>query len=143
MRDKRCCNVVVPEIPIYATLVAFAVGIACSGPPPSERKAAESAPVSGSRPAVESLAPAPKPACAAMAQPRVALTPYERCALRAYAARCAPADSCVIRCLASGNARNIGGGCWHVCYAYTDVPMTPPPPGQEACDAMADSAAVP
>ena len=92
-------------------------------------------------PAADSLALAPKPACAAMAAPKVQLTTYERCALRAFAARCAPDDTCMIRCLASGDGRNIGGGCWHRCYAYSGVPMNPLPPGQEVCEALSDSIA--
>lgn len=85
----------------------------------------------------DSLAAAAQPSCQAIARPTVRLTRYERCALRAFARRCHPDDGCMIKCLATGDARTIGGGCWHVCYAYTGVPMVPPP-GTDACDSLPD-----
>ena len=123
----------------YSAVAGF-LAVGCG---PSARDPAHDAPGSTTAvqaaPAAESLGLAAKPACVGLAQPKIQLTTYERCALRAFAARCTPDDACMIRCLTSGQGRNIGGGCWHVCYAYTGVPMTPLPPGQEACEALPDS----
>ncbi len=75
---------------------------------------------------------------AASLRDSVALTPYERCALRAYQERNDRGDDCMIRCLARGAGRNIGGGCWHICYAYTGRPMILPP-GLDRCRTLADT----
>jgi hypothetical protein len=125
----------------YSAFTCLALGVGCD---PSTRDPARGASDSTTAaihatPASESLGLAAQPACVAMAVPKVQLTTYERCALRAFAARCTPDDSCMIRFLASGDCRTIGGGCWHVCYAYTGVPMLPLPPGQEVCEALSDS----
>ena len=64
-----------------------------------------------------------------------ALTAYERCALNAYQARNLAADKCMIRCLSRGKARNIAGGCFHACYAFTGVPMVFPP-GLDRCEKL-------
>ena len=39
----------------------------------------------------------------------------ERCWIETLSARCNVGDDCLVSCLASGQAQNIGGGCWHVC----------------------------
>jgi hypothetical protein len=46
----------------------------------------------------------------------VALVPAEQCWIDMLAAECSPANDCLVKCLASGEARTIGGGCWHVCF---------------------------
>ena len=123
----------------YAALACAVVEVGC-GPSPrdSVRGASDSTLAAHSAALPESLNLATAPACVAMAVPKVQLTTYERCALRAFAARCTRGDECMVRCFASGDGRNIGGGCWHVCYAYTGVPMHPLPPGQEACEALSE-----
>ncbi len=68
------------------------------------------------------------------------LSPYERCVFDAYRQRCRTGaereqDLCILRCLAKGPP-NIGGGCWHVCFAYKGTPWTVPP-AAEACDSLA------
>ena len=124
----------------YAALACAVVELGC-GPSPRDSVRGASDSTSAARAAAhpESLDLVAAPACAAMAVPTVELTTYERCALRAFAARCNRDDGCMVRCFASGDGRHIGGGCWHVCYAYTGVPMEPLPPGQEACEALSDS----
>lgn len=94
-------------------------------------------------PALPSAATAATPAGADSAlsavRPAAWLTARERCVLAAYQERGYPDDACLIRCLAVGGGRNIGGGCWHVCHAYTGVPMTPLPEKAAACAALPDT----
>lgn len=45
------------------------------------------------------------------------LTAAETCWIEKLSKRCAPSDDCLVACLASAQARGIGGGCWHVCFA--------------------------
>lgn len=43
-------------------------------------------------------------------------TPRDACMIKAAANRCSNGgDACLVRCLATGGAKNIGGGCYHVC----------------------------
>jgi hypothetical protein len=68
------------------------------------------------------------------------LSPQDRCVFDAYRQRCRTGtereqDLCILRCLAKGPP-NIGGGCWHACFAYTGTPWTTPP-AAEACDTLA------
>ena len=124
----------------YSVLACLVVQLACgeSTRDPAGGAQSSTSAVHTARTA-DSLTLPPKRACVGMAVPKVQLTTYERCALRAFAARCTSEDSCMIRCLASGVGRNVGGGCWHLCYAYTGVAMYPLPPGQEVCEALSDS----
>ena len=46
----------------------------------------------------------------------VVLTAAEACWVKELAAQCSPANDCLVACLASGQARQTGGGCWHVCW---------------------------
>ena len=49
----------------------------------------------------------------------IAATPNDACMARAAARRCDnPGDACLVRCLATGSAKFIGGGCYHVCGRY-------------------------
>ena len=45
-----------------------------------------------------------------------ALTPPNKCMLHILAARCTPADDCLVQCLVSRDGPQIGGGCWHACF---------------------------
>lgn len=46
-------------------------------------------------------------------------TPADACMIKVAAKRCSnEGDSCVVRCLAAGGAKFIGGGCYHVCRRY-------------------------
>lgn len=44
-----------------------------------------------------------------------ALSPQRACELKVLARRCAVSDRCQIRCEESGGARQVAGGCAHVC----------------------------
>lgn len=45
-----------------------------------------------------------------------AAAPRDACMMKAAAARCSnDSDVCLVRCLATGSAKFIGGGCYHVC----------------------------
>ena len=68
----------------------------------------------------------------------VELTTEKRCVVDASRQRCNKDDQCIIRCLLTGSGRNIGGGCWHRCFAYTGIRWTSPP-GMEACDVLRQS----
>jgi len=62
----------------------------------------------------------------------IILTPQERCFIDVHTKRCTSDDQCIVTCLASGTARDIGGGCWHMCFAYR-AKMWSNPPGMDAC----------
>ncbi len=45
--------------------------------------------------------------------------PMDACMMKASAKRCSnEGDVCLVRCLATGGAKTIGGGCYHVCRRY-------------------------
>lgn len=44
------------------------------------------------------------------------LTPAEKCWVEKLSGRCTQSDDCLVACLASTNARGMGGGCWHACF---------------------------
>jgi hypothetical protein len=54
--------------------------------------------------------------CAAKVPGNVTLTAAEKCWTKELSTQCSPANDCLVACLASGQARLIGGGCWHVCW---------------------------
>ncbi len=62
-------------------------------------------------------------------------TPADRCFMRAAAKRCNQSDACMIQCLKGGGAKNIAGGCYHVCrYADPKHPLeSENPSGWQAC----------
>ena len=71
----------------------------------------------------------------------VQLTAEDRCVLELYKKRCDENDACIVDCIANGKGRVrfadgnvgvVGGGCWHVCFAYTGIKWTPPD-GFEEC----------
>jgi hypothetical protein len=95
------------------------------------------------RPSGRSLAPCgDTQKCRALrATPGVTLTVEEQCFVRLHAARCSPMDLCIVDCLLKGSAKNVGGGCWHVCTHPMNLDMSLPPeclslapPGVEACE---------
>lgn len=46
----------------------------------------------------------------------VALNDYEYCFASELSAQCSPANDCLVTCLVSGQGRQEGGGCWHLCF---------------------------
>ena len=47
------------------------------------------------------------------------VTQADACMIKAAARRCEnDGDVCLVRCLATGGAKSIGGGCYHVCARY-------------------------
>lgn len=56
------------------------------------------------------------------------LTPRQRCVIAEFERNDLPGRACMVECIKDGSGYNIGGGCWHICYAYTNVPM--PRPGR-------------
>jgi hypothetical protein len=49
--------------------------------------------------------------------------------------RCTVADDCLVSCIASEHARDIGSGCWHACFETKfRIQDWVPPPGYESCD---------
>jgi hypothetical protein len=75
----------------------------------------------------------------------VTLTPAEECWVRVLRDRCDIYDRCILKCLLAGEARNIAGGCWHVC-GYIIVKLrsgfvfcpSSPTPGAEECRGLPD-----
>lgn len=75
----------------------------------------------------------------------VRLTPLEQCQVERIARRCGEHDPCLVACFANSMHRvradagfsemTIGGGCWHVCFAYRDVEWQEPE-GWEDCDGL-------
>jgi len=65
----------------------------------------------------------------------VQLTPYDECVIELYKKRCnkGQGDDCIVRCLAKGGGKNIGGGCWHICFAYQEDSPHKSPPGMKNC----------
>lgn len=51
----------------------------------------------------------------------------DACVVKALAKRCNGVDSCHVRCLVSGGAKNIGGGCYHVCRGVNRLRWTMTP----------------
>ena len=80
------------------------------------------------------------PACDIDPLPSVArqMSPRDRCVYNAHRARCAYEDVCLLQCLSDDSGRDIGGGCWHVCFAYSGVRYTEPP-AVHSCNALSDS----
>lgn len=46
----------------------------------------------------------------------VALNDYEDCFVTELSRLCSAANDCLISCFVSGQGRQIGGGCWHMCF---------------------------
>ena len=54
--------------------------------------------------------------CRASKVQPVALNDREHCFATALSAHCNPTNDCLVTCLVSGQGRDIGGGCWHICF---------------------------
>jgi len=52
-------------------------------------------------------------------------SPRARCYVRVFQTQWASGSSCMTSCILGGLGRNIGGGCWHICYAYSGYRMPP------------------
>jgi hypothetical protein len=59
--------------------------------------------------------PAAVATCEVDPEPGVTLTEAERQPLDRARIRCTRHSECLARCIAGACAKNIGGGCWHVC----------------------------
>jgi len=70
--------------------------------------------------------------CAAEIKPQSELGEGDRCVLKLMANRCGNLDPCFVQCFASGSARNIGGGCYHMCNYSLWKPWSLPA-GWEKC----------
>lgn len=57
----------------------------------------------------------------------------ERCLFSLLENRCAPGDQCLLDCFASGAGDGVGGGCWHICFAYTGLPFSDLPKEAGQC----------
>ena len=67
--------------------------------------------------------------CSISAAQLALVSAQDSCVIKAIAPRCNEGDACHVRCLAAGGARDIGGGCYHVCrrYGLRGTPWQPPP----------------
>src|SRR5262245_256001 len=48
------------------------------------------------------------------------LTKFDHCMINALRERDTPEDDCLADCFERGTGRDIGGGCYHVCFAYRE-----------------------
>jgi len=55
--------------------------------------------------------------CLANSITPVTLNDYEDCLITELSRQCNPQNDCLISCLVSGQGRQIGGGCWHMCFS--------------------------
>lgn len=75
----------------------------------AQLKSAQAAP--GTKPPI-----APTYSCPYTDAELATVTPTDACMIKAAAKRCDNSgDTCLVRCLATGGAKFIGGGCYHVC----------------------------
>jgi len=62
------------------------------------------------------------------------LNPAEKCWIGKLSARCSSADDCLVACLASMKARDLGGGCWHTCFQVKyPISKWTEPKGADSC----------
>lgn len=72
--------------------------------------------------------------CSASPPKGIVLTPREGCLIEKLSVRCDMADDCLVSCIASGQEREVGGGCWHICFeAKNDLSKWRPPVGMDSC----------
>lgn len=112
-----------------AVVLTAAFWIACS--PTTELPAEEPAPV-----------PEVAPECDIAVAEGVELSETTRCELALLRERCNEGDACLVDCIANGRDRSVGedgevvtvaGGCWHLCFAYSDLDDWDVPEGFDAC----------
>jgi len=91
-----------------------------------------------------SQAPDPSRPCEIPIAEDARLSLREQCWLELFAQRCNEHDVCLVECLANekhrvrhedGGIALIGGGCWHLCFAYSDIEWTGPE-GWHKCEAL-------
>ncbi|MFC5491373.1 hypothetical protein [Dokdonella soli] len=72
--------------------------------------------------------------CKALPAEGVSLTSRESCLIEKLRERCDIADDCLVSCIASGQGREVGGGCWHICFEVkNDLSKWKPPQGMDSC----------
>ena len=95
--------------------IAFAILLALTacGKPSSDEGTTQPPPPP---PADFSFLYGPSKHCSARLRPAQNVSAAERCWIEILSARCNVGDDCLVSCLASGKAQNIGGGCGHICW---------------------------
>lgn len=111
---------------VLGSLLGAAILVAACTPQPDSRNAASPAPTQAVK-APQSMTFTPPPSfnpeshrfshCHSSPPPDVSLTTAELCQIELLSARCNPADDCLVACIASAENREVGGGCWHTCFA--------------------------
>jgi len=82
----------------------------------------------------ESFLDRPFNSCKVTTEELEKLTPAEKCWVEKLSKRCTPADDCLVGCLASTKARNLGGGCWHACFEVKfPISKWSDPEGADTC----------
>jgi hypothetical protein len=71
--------------------------------------------------------------CDISVKPGIVLSVGKRCQLDQLKSRCHVDDRCLASCIAQGAGKNIGGGCWHLCFAYRNEKWIEPD-GWEDCE---------
>lgn len=72
-------------------------------------------------------------------EPATKLSPSDYCAVEVLRARGLEGDVCLADCIERGGGKNIGGGCHHVCFAYSTLEWPEAPAGPDSCEALADA----
>ena len=76
---------------------------------------------------------APTCTCEFEPSPEVEYTEQETCVFALVEERCGLGDQCLLDCWSERRGAGVGGGCWHVCFAYSGLPMPELPAGARAC----------
>ena len=66
------------------------------------------------------------PSCAVPPEQLHRLSPRAQCYITTFQRRCNASSACMVRCISKGAGQSIGGGCWHICFAYTGLPWEEP-----------------
>jgi len=67
------------------------------------------------------------------AKPRRELSHIEKCQIEKLSEDCTPAADCLVTCISSPDAEEIGGGCDHVCF-YPRHPWSSRPKVMDECE---------
>ena len=126
-------------------LLSVTAALAACGPDPLEPNASLASPSASDLSAAKVGLPPPSfnpethlnSQCRASPPVGVLLTPLERCQVEALSARCNVADDCLVTCITSTEAREIGGGCWHICFGTVhSLDFWEAPQELEKCEAL-------
>tara|TARA_R110000868_G_scaffold294140_1_gene554675 strand:- start:122 stop:436 length:315 start_codon:yes stop_codon:yes gene_type:complete len=65
--------------------------------------------------------PEKQPLSSVLETATVELSEVEKCVIALHHERGLEGDKCIVDCMINGEGRNVGGGCYHMCFAYSDI----------------------